>query len=350
MAQAGSSIQALKRGEKIKGKIISISKKNVTVDIGGKSEGLIAERAFNEAKEFIKSLKEGDEIEASVIIPENPDGFTILSLRNTIQNAGWYSLENAYKKGEIVSVLGRSVSPAGVTCEVRGLMGFIPSSQLGREISKNSQVLIGKRIDAVVIELDRNTNKIVFSEKAVSEAEEIELVKAALNKVKEGEFFDGVVTRIYAFGCFVKIEVPDSKKGKTVVEGLVHISELSWEKIDDPKNVVSEGEEVKVKAIAKHEGKLALSIKQAQKDPWEGADKKYKKDKKVKGKVVKTSDYGVFVQLEPGIEGLVHVTKIPPGIKLEEGKDVNVYIEEIDTKKRKLSLGLVLTKKPVGYK
>jgi ribosomal protein S1 len=158
------------------------------------------------------------------------------------------------------------------------------------------------------------------------------------------------VTKIYAFGCFVQIQV-EIKKGKKVpVEGLVHISELSWEKVSDSKEIVTEGEKVKVKIIGKKDDKLSLSMKQAKKDPWESAVKKYKKDKKLKGKVVRLSDYGVFVQLEPGVEGLIHMTKIPPATKLEEGKQVDVYVERIDPEARKLSLGLVLTTKPIGYK
>jgi small subunit ribosomal protein S1 len=134
------------------------------------------------------------------------------------------------------------------------------------------------------------------------------------------------------------------------LEGLVHISELSWDKIGKPEEIVSVGDNVKVKVIGKKNGKLALSIKQTQKDPWEEAEKRYPKDKKVEGKVVRVSDFGMFVSLEPGVEGLVHITKIPPTKKFEVGDDVNVVIEEIDSKAKKLSLGLVLTAKPVGYK
>ena len=350
LAQADTPIKSVTRGQKVKGKILEITKKNVSIDIGGKSEGLVAEKAFQEAKSFVKKLKVGDEIEATVLIPETPDGFTILSLRAASQDAAWKKVEKAQKKGEKLSVLGSRVNPAGITVEVAGIMGFIPRSLLGKEAVKSTQELVGKRFDAVPIEVDRASNKVVLSESAVSEAENIKLVKDALDKVKEGEVFNGSVTKLYAFGAFVRIKIPVNKKEETPVEGLVHISELSWEKVKDTGSVVSEGDKVKVKVIGKEGGKLALSMKQAQKDPWDSADKKYKKDKKVKGKVVKTSDFGVFVQLEPGVEGLIHVTKIPPGTKLEEGKDVNVFIEDIDTKARKMSLGLVLTTKPVGYK
>ena len=163
--------------------------------------------------------------------------------------------------------------------------------------------------------------------------------------MKEGEVYEGVVTTVSDFGCFVEI-----RENKVAVEGLVHISELSWEKVDKTSDVVSEGDRIKVKVIGKKGGKLSLSMKQAQEDPWDEAEKKYKKDAKVKAKVVRTSDFGVFARLEPGIEGLIHLTKIPPGKRFEKGQEVNVYVEEVDAKSRKVSLGLVLTTKPVGYK
>lgn len=350
LASAETPIQSLSRGQKIKGKIVSISKKNVVVDIGGKSEGLVAERAFQEAKGFVKTLKEGDEIIATVLIPETPDGFAILSFRQAALNTAWKKIEDAQKSATPLNVLAKSAIQAGMTVDVVGLPGFIPTSQLGREVSKNPQALIGTRFKALVIDTDRYENKIVLSERGVSEADEIKLAKKALKMVDEKKIYTGKVTKIYAFGCFVQIQV-EIKKGKKVpVEGLVHVSELSWEKVSDSKEIVTEGEKVKVKIIGKKDDKLSLSMKQAKKDPWESAVKKYKKDKKLKGKVVRLSDYGVFVQLEPGVEGLIHMTKIPPATKLEEGKQVDVYVERIDSEARKLSLGLVLTTKPIGYK
>ena len=134
------------------------------------------------------------------------------------------------------------------------------------------------------------------------------------------------------------------------VEGLVHVSELAWGKVDKPSDVVSEGQKIKVKVIGLKDGKLALSMRQAQKDPWDEVTDKYKPETRVSGKVTRMSDFGAFVQLEPGIEGLVHLTKIPPGTRLSEGQEIDVYVEEVDAKARKLSLGLVLTKKPIGYK
>lgn len=350
LAMYGGSVHGLSQGNKIRGKVLAKIPNKLILDIGGKSEGVVAEKAYKEAENYIKSLKVGDEVEASVIIPETPDGFTILSLRESAQASTWNKLLKAKDEGTIFSAEVISLNPSGVMVEASGLAGFIPNSQLGKEASKNKNSLIGKNLKVTVIEADRKTNKIILSEKAVSEAADMELAGEALDKIKEGEVFDGIVSSIYDFGCFVKIEVSLAKKDKVPLEGLVHISEMSWEKIDDPRKAISEGDKVKVMVIGKKNSRLALSIKQTLKDPWEKAIDKYKADTKSKGKVVKVSDFGIFVALEPGVEGLVHMTKIPPGMKFTEGDEVNVYVEEADAKARKISLGLVLTTKPVGYK
>lgn len=343
-------IQPLDKGKKIKGKVIEITKRSVVIDIGGKSEGLVAERAFNEAKSYIKKLKPGDEVEAVVLVPETPEGFTILSLRQAAQASSWRRLEQALKKGTPIQVTGINANPAGVTVDVNGLYGFVPNSQLGKLYARNPHQLVGNRFEVKVLDLDRSNNKIVLSERGVSEEEDIKQAMKGFKKIKEGDVFDGEVMKIYGFGCFVRIRLALTTREKVSVEGLVHISEMSWEKVSDPKEVVAEGDKVKIKVIGKKADKLSFSMKKAMKDPWDTAEKKYKKDAKLKGKVVKVSDYGVFVQIEPGVEGLIHMTKIPPGKKINEGDVVNVYVEEINSKERKLSLGLVLTEKPVGYK
>jgi len=345
----GGAPKGLTRGQEVKGKVIEKSPKRLLLDIKGKGEGLVAEKAFDEAKDFIKRLKVGDEVTAEVIVAETPDGFTILSLRRAAQEAAWKELEEAKKKKKAIGVLAKNVNPSGVVVEVAGLTGFIPGSQLGRQASKDPSALINKNFKVQVLELDRAANKIILSEKAVSEGEDVRLVAKALKKIKEGEIYQGRVVTVADFGCFV--EIKKKVEGKEVpIEGLVHVSELSWGKVGEPADVVSEGKKVTVRVISTATGRLSLSIKQAQKDPWEEVEKKYKKEAKVKGRVVRYSDFGVFVELEPGVEGLIHITKIPPGKKFEEGQEVNVYVEEVDVKKRKISLGLVLTRKPVGYK
>ncbi len=349
LARYSQSVKVFSRGDNVSGKVVEKRKDALVVDIGGKSEGLVAGAAFDESRGFIKNLEVGDEISARVIVSETPDGFVILSLRQATADANWEKIRKAKKGNKELKVVGKSANSSGVLVEVAGLIGFIPNSHIGKKTSKKVKNLVGKNFKAKVIEVDRDANKIVLSERAVSEGEEIELADAAIKKIKEGEILEGKVTTVVDFGCFVELGLKSGKKSISV-EGLVHVSEMGWEKVEKPSDVVKEGDKVKVKIIGKEPGKLALSIKQAQEDPWEKVEKKYKTDSKVKGKVVKLSDFGAFVQVEPGIEGLIHITKIPPNQKLKRGDEVNAYVEEIDKKNRRLSLGLILTTKPVGYK
>ncbi len=380
MYGGGSSSHSV--GDKVRGKILSIDSAKVVIDIGGKSEGMVAEKAFKEAEEFVKTLKVGDEIEATVLVPETYEGYTILSLRHASENSLWAKVQDASNNGTPITVEGLGVTSSGVTVDFDGLTGFIPMSQLGKASVQNPQALIGKKFQAVIIDFARNIRKMVLSEKEVTEAGEIAQARSALKEIKEGQEFEGEVTTIYDFGAFVRIwakgpsspkdhqplvessgrEAPVAKDlpalpaqagqaGKKVpLEGLVHVSELSWEKIDDPSKVVSVGQKVKVVVVGKKNDKLAFSIKHTQKDPWEEVAKRYTKDRKVDGVISKLTDFGVFVVLEKGVEGLIHITKIPPEKKLAKGDKVQVYIEEVDPKARRISLGLILTEKPVGYK
>jgi len=349
LAKSKSQIKSYSRGEKVEGTVIAKGNKSLILDIGGKSEGLVAERAFSEARDFIKGLKVGEKVTTTVLVGETRDGYTLLSLRHAASDAHWEKLQNAKDKKEAVVVSGKAVNQAGVTVDVEGMGGFIPSSQLGKQTAKKAQELVGKYFKAKVIELDRNSNKVVLSEKEVSESADIKKTKEALVNINVGDVYDAQVTTIANFGCFAKLVLP--KEDKDIeIEGLVHISELSWGKVEKTSDVVSVGDKIKVKVIAKKDDRLSLSVKQALEDPWEGIAKKYPVETKFTGKITKISDFGAFVEIEPGVEGLIHITKIPPAQKLNEGQEVNCYVDEIDPKSKKISLGLVLSQKPIGYK
>ncbi len=360
LAKYGGLTKPLSMGDRIKGTVVSIAPNRVVMDIGGKSEGLVAEKAYKEAEELIKTLKVGDVVDASVIVPETNDGFTILSLRRAVEETTWGQIDESYEEGAEVDAIVRGFSNAGLNVDVYGIAGFIPMSQLGGELTKNPQNLLNKTIKAVIIDVDREKRKMVLSEKEVSEKETIALKKKALEEIEKGQTFEGKVTSIYDFGCFVEIVVSTLDNGKDIevpVEGLVHISQMSWDKIEKPTDVVKPGDTVQVSVLDKtvpsgkqRVGKLSLSMKQAQADPWDKVEDKYTLDTQVTGKVSRVSDYGIFVQLEPGIEGLLHMTKIPAGKKLTVGDEAKVMIEEIDKDARKIALGLVLTEKPLGYK
>lgn len=345
LASSKKKLATFSVGQRVKATVISKSDKAVIFDIGGKSEGIVKEKAYTDAKEFIIGLKEGDEVLVTVLVPETRDGITILALKDAMKDISWDTLEKAYKEDQEIAVLGKGTTQAGFTVEVGGLEGFIPTSQLSKEASKEPESLIGKYFKVKIIELNKLQNKIVVSEKEVTDASDIKLAKEALKDIKDGDVFDGIVTTVAVFGCFVKFTFK-----KAELEGLVHVSEISYSKVNMPSDVVKIGDKVKVKVIGSNGGKIALSMKQALTNPWTGVEKKYKVEEKITGKIVRISDFGVFVEIEPGVEGLIHITKIPPTQKLEVGQEVKCVIEEINLKDKRIALGLVLTSIPVGYK
>lgn len=349
LARAKFSVRQFTKGQRVEATVLSMPGSSVIFDIGGKSEGIVKEKAYTDAKEFIDGLKVGDKVLVTILVPETRDGITILGLKDAMRDESWVELEKDKKAGNSVPVLGKKVGPSGFVVDVYGVEGFIPTSQLGLEASKNAQSLVGKYFKAKVVELDKTNKKVVLSEREISEAGDIALAKEAAKKIKEGEVYEGEVTTVAPFGAFVKIEVPLGKK-KAHIEGLVHVSEIAWGKTNLPSDVLKVGDKVQVKVLASRDGKLALSIKQALKDPWSEVEKKYKVDDKVTGKVARISDFGVFVELEPGVEGLIHVTKIPPTKKFNLGDEVKCTIEEVNVKEKRIALGLVLTSIPVGYK
>lgn len=349
LARAKNKVQTFTKGQRITAKLLSKTASLLIFDIGGKSEGLVKEKGYTDAKEFIETLKAGDNVLVTILVPESRDGTIVLGLKDAMRDVSWTKLEEAKASGEAVPVFGKGVSTPGFVVDVMGIEGFIPTSQMGRVITGNAQNLVGKYFKAKVMEVDKVNKKVVLSEKEVSEAGDIALIKEALKNIKEGEIYEGVVTTVAPFGAFVKIEVP-VKKEKAEVEGLVHVSELSFSRVNLPSDVIHEGDKVQVKVLAAHEGKLALSIKQAKKDPWEGVDAKYKSEDKVMGKVVRISDFGAFIELEPGVEGLIHITQIPPSLKLQTGSEVKCTVEEVNLKDKRIALGLVLTTAPIGYK
>jgi len=350
LASTGYAIKSFSRGDKIKAKLLRIGERSASFDIGGKSEGLVVESNFSEAKKLIESLKVGDEVTALVIEPENRDGVALLSLRNAAQDSSWKKIEKAYKNEEILEVTVKTVNPHGLIVALENESAFIPNSQLGTAAAEKGEGIVGGRIKAKIIDLDHAAARVVLSEKAVSEAGEIRELAQALSNLKEGAVLDGAVTTVTHFGAFVEVKVLIGKE-KVSVEGLVHVSELSWAKVNRPEEVVSVGDKVKVAVLGIEKDKLSLSIKQAIMDPWISIGDKYGPDDKISGKVVRVSDFGAFVEIEPGIEGLIHMTKIPPGTSLTEGQEVSCYIEEVDLKNKKIALGLVVTSaKPIGYK
>jgi len=351
LSQSSIPIKIFKVGDVVEGVVTEKTSKAIYLDIGGKTEGMVIDREMKAAADFIKELKVGDKVLAVVTQPENDKGQTLLSLKKAALRKLWQEFEEKLKTGESIKVRGIQVNKGGLLVEAKGLSGFIPASQFSSALAGKVQELIGKTLEVKVIEVDQTKNRLVFSEKAVSEAGLLKEQAEALKKIKVGDILEAEISGVMPFGFFAKVNVGGKKK-PIALEGLVHISEISWEKVEDPAKFYKVGDKVKVKVLGvdKKGGKLNLSIKQLFPDPWEDIEKKYPVDSKVKGTVVRLAPFGVFINLEPGIEGLIHISKIPAEKSFKVGEKADCFVEFLDKENRRLSLGLVLKEKPIGYK
>jgi len=359
LAQTNTTITGLKRGDIIEGTITEINNRSLLLDIGAKTEGMVIDREFAAAREYISTLNVGDTIEAYVSMPENESGQIILSLRSAAENYNWGKIAEWKEASEVIRVRVKEVNRGGaIVSVIDEIDGFIPGSQFSQEMRDMLDEIVEREIEVRILDFDRDEDKLILSEKLVSEAEDLEKRAKLIEMLAEAGEYQGTVTRVVPFGVFVKLDV-DSKKLKKLdiedvdLEGLVHISELSWQKVNDPADFAAIGDTVKVKVINSETqgGKLSLSIKQLATDPWEGIMERFPVDKQVTGKIVRVAPFGVFVELDTGIEGLIHVSKLTTTDKeFVPGQEIQVYIESINPKDRRISLGMVLTQIPVGYR
>jgi len=351
LSQAETPIKIFKVGDVVEGIVTEKTPKAIYLDIGGKTEGMVIDREMKAAADFIKDLKVGDKVLAVVTQPENDKGQTLLSLKKAAFQKIWDEFEEKLKTGESIRVRGIQVNKGGLLAETKGIQGFIPASQFSSAWVGKVQELIGKQVEVKVIEADRDKNRLVFSEKAVSEAGLLKEQAEVLKKIKVGDIMEAEISGVMPFGFFAKVVFREKRKPVTL-EGLIHISEISWEKVENPSKFYNLGDKIKVKVLGvdKKTGKLNLSIKQLFPDPWGDIEKKYPPDAKIKGTVVRIAPFGAFVNLEPGIEGLIHISKIPAEKTFKVDEKVDCFVESLDKENRRLSLGLVLKEKPVGYK
>ena len=346
----GVELVGFKRGQEVKGKISVIKSKAIYIDIGGKTDAVVMGKEFEFVKDYVSDLKPGDEIEVQVKQPENDKGQILVSIRGAASGYGWNYFEEKLKNGGEVTVFGKELNRGGtVVIAPFGFFGFIPGSQIGGKYEGEPERLLGKKVKTKVLEVDQTKNRLVFSERLVSEPDKVGEETTAMENLLIGDIFEAEVVRVEPFGVFVKI---DTIKGETTLhlEGLVHISEISWEKVDNVLGMYKPKDKIKVKLINKGEGRLQFSIKRLKDDPWEKIAEKYPVEKELEGVVVRIANFGVLVKLETGVEGLVHISKLSGGVTFKEGDKAQVYIESIDVVKRKISMGLVLNEKPMMYK
>jgi ribosomal protein S1 len=286
-----------------------------------------------------------------VIVAENDRGQSVLSLRRSIFEKRWVTLAEAQKSAEPVEVILKEPVRGGILVDYGGLRGYIPQSQLDSTLSKQVDKISGRRVMVKVVEVDKETNRLVFSQRSIAEGATLAKQKELLSALTVGDSIQAAITGVVPFGAFAKLTIEKDGE-KHDIEGLIHISEIAWEKVEDPGQYLKVGDTVKVKIIGVDgdSGKLTLSLKQLLPDPWEHVLDMFEKDSTVKGTVSRVSPYGIFVTLSPGVEGLIHISKVTPGSEPKAGEEINCLIEDIQPDKRKISLSMTLTEKPMGYR
>jgi small subunit ribosomal protein S1 len=336
-----TDVKQIKPGDMVEGKVLSVKKHEIWVDLGPNGMGVILHREMHGGQ----PIEVDQEIVTSVVDPEMDDGFALLSMKRAEKDRGWDELQRVFDAQEIIDIVPYDANRGGLLVELEGIRGFLPVSQLAAghyprvlgadkdEILQKLNQLCNQTLRVRIIDLSRKDNKLIFSEKeAIRDS-----MQEHFSKLKVGDVVDGVVTGVIDFGAFVNVDG---------IEGLIHISEISWERVEDPRNYIKVGQEVKAKIIAIDKDRLSLSLKQMSEDPWLKEVKAFKKGEIVDGKVTRITPFGAFVQLSPSVEALVHVSEMsdddsvdPEKIfQLNEKKKFKVL--DIDVEGRKIALSL----------
>ncbi len=332
-----------RKGELVKGKVVSVNDSEIVVNIGYKADGIIpkSEVSSNDVnlKEFIS---EGEDVEVFILKKDDGDGNVLLSLKRISQLKDWTELEKLAEDKEVITVTIKEAVKGGVIAYYNEIRGFIPASQISLHYVNDLNTYVGKKIEVVILEVNKNKRRAVFSRKKMLSEELKEKKETLWNNVTEGAIVSGEVKRITSFGAFVDIGGLD---------GLIHISEMSWGRIKSPKEAVKIGDvvEVKVLNIDKDTEKVSLSLKQVKNDPWIEFNKNYKVNQMVEAKVVNLTEFGAFLEIEPGLEGLVHISQISkdriekPSDILKVGEMAQAKIIEVNLEDRKIKLSIKLS-------
>lgn len=345
LANEEAHLKQVTQGEVIDGKVLSVRKHEILIDLGPQGVGLVPRREAG----FSKNLNEGDEVTASIVDTELENGYVLLSLRKAAKDKGWDELLVKLESGEIIEVSPYDANRGGLLVEYDGVRGFLPVSQLSAEhyprvgsndkdeILQRLNVLINKTLKVRILDADRKANKLIFSEKeAVKEG-----LAARFEKLAVGDSVKGVATGVVDYGIFVNVEG---------IEGLVHISEISWERVNNPSDYVKVGQTIDAKIIAIDKDRLSLSMKQLTEDPWLSEVEQFNAGDTVDGTVTRITPFGAFVQISPAVEALVHVSELGGGDGVDPEKVFTLnerkqfVVLGVEKENRKISLGLPKTK------
>ena len=338
-----SQVAAIKKGKEINAKIISFSKKGIIFDIGGKSQALLGTREVKELSTYLPYLKEGMSLKVRVVSEEARDGYPVVSLQKFFDRGKWDILQAKKDNEEMIDVVCGDYGKGGLFIDFMGIRGVIPKIQLVEKNIDKPENLIGQKIKVKILEVDQEKNRLVVSQKAAIFNISNKELTNRFNKIEVGKEYSAKVLGVSDFGIFCEING---------VEGLVHISEISWEKVSSAANYAQPGSTIKVMVAEKNpkDKKLNLSLKRLLKDPWDKIEELYPKDKEIDGEVIRKEKYGYFVKLDQGIEGLVHISKLTGKEQFAIGQKIKVFIERINKKERRMSLLLPQTARPVTYR
>ncbi|MCA1726440.1 MAG: 30S ribosomal protein S1, partial [Actinobacteria bacterium] len=333
------SVKDFRDGELVSGVVVKIDRDEVLLDIGYKSEGVIPAKELSIRQDLDPSevVKVGDQIEALVLQKEDKEGRLILSKKRAQYERSWIRIEKTMRDGETITGPVIEVVKGGLILDI-GLRGFLPASLVELRRVRDLHPYVGQQLECKIIELDRNRNNVVLSRRAFLEESQSEGRKKFLESLKKGERRTGQVSSIVNFGAFV-----DVGGG---VDGLVHVSELSWKHVDHPGEVVTVGEDVEVEIldVDLERERVSLSLKATQEDPWREFERMYQAGEVVGGQVTKLVPFGAFVRVGDGIEGLVHISELAnehveaPEHVVQVGQQVRVKVVDVDVSRRRISL------------
>jgi ribosomal protein S1 len=347
MEEIEKSLRLPRNGEIVTGEIIQVSDREIVVNLGYKKDGIIPRDEFTLEgdQELTELFKEGDEIQAKVLKTDDGDGNILLSKKRLEVNEHWEEITDAYENKSSVNAKVVKEVKGGVIAVFKEVSGFIPLSQLSDKFVEKADEFVGKTLPVKVTRVDQKRNKAVFSHKAILNEEKQKKIQEIWESIKVGDSVEGTVMRFTDYGAFVDIGG---------IDGLLHISEISWGKLKHPQEALKIGEKINVKILSMNaeKGKISLGLKQKTPEPWSVIDENYQEGQVINGKVVQIKDYGAFVELEPGLDGLVHISEIAYkrvtniADEISVGQEVSVKILDIDKERKRISLSIKATLDP----
>ena len=328
----------IKEGEVAKGRVVAITPDSVLVDIGYKSEGIVPAREFLNPDGNL-SAKVGEEVEVLIEKKEDEEGLIVLSRDKAVRMRIWEELNHMYETGSKIEGRVLSRVKGGLTVDI-GIKAFLPGSQVDIKPVRNLDAYVGKTIPLQILKLTRTRGNVVVSHRAVLEKEREQMKEETLRSLEEGQEIDGIVKNILDYGAFIDLGG---------IDGLLHITDLSWKRVNHPSEVLSPGDQIRVKVLKfdPERERVSLGLKQMRPDPWFDVEEKYPLGSRLRGRVVSLTDYGAFIELEEGVEGLIHISEMSwtkrikhPSQMVEVGNEVEAVVLDVDPASKRISLGM----------